>query len=36
MLTYATGVIKSFIIIARFLGDSGQFREADVFFDRYQ
>ena len=29
-----TGVIKSCIIIARFLGDSGQFREADVLFDR--
>ena len=30
----STGVIKSCIIIARFLGDSGQFREADVLFDR--
>jgi hypothetical protein len=29
-----TGVIKTCIIIARFLGDSGQFREADVLFDR--
>ena len=29
-----TGVIKSCIIIARFLGDSGQFREADILFDR--
>jgi len=29
-----TGGIKSCIIIARFLGDSGQFREADVLFDR--
>jgi tetratricopeptide (TPR) repeat protein len=27
------GIIKSCIIIARFLGDSGQFREADVLFD---
>ena len=27
-------IIKSCIIIARFLGDSGQFREADVLFDR--
>ena len=29
-----TGVIKSCIIIARFLGDNGQFRDADVLFDR--
>ena len=27
-------MIKSCIIIARFLGDSGQFREADILFDR--
>jgi len=28
------GVIKSSIIIARFLGDAGQFRDADILFDR--
>ncbi len=46
MLTYAdvcwceqkpeipAGIIKSCIILARFLGESGQFKEADVLFDR--
>jgi hypothetical protein len=28
------GIIKSCIILARFLGESGQYKEADVLFDR--